>query len=451
MNVNDMALYLSQPRFTEAHGAAVSEFLRRPEEIDWKLFLFQVKYHRTYPLVHRNVSRHVGFDKLPARVAKLLTMLRHKLLLRNERNREHIAAVLAALNSAGIEPTIWKGAFLFEAVYPCIDMREFADVDLIIDLEEYGAAKASLAGIGYSPFRTRAYEETVLRSDFGEIEFRNPDRLSVDIHWELSQAMMFHITNTYSYRAIKKRSVPAEYLGARVRFMSPEDILMSSAIHLSCKHFFGMFVYYLDLYYTIEKYGSGIDWDRLVKEAGRRKLSKLMYYVLHYLTRSVGPDSIKPHVEKLKRFPEIPGERRWFESVASPAACISYNPSHEFELAGKNKKIGAMKQAFRLLSGKEISGELEEFFQGYVVGFDRWYLSQIALTEKPADRLRLVARYAFPGAVDLSLLYMNYERWIDPLALSLIHFCAVTVYQNPAGIRRWMQAAGSRRGEAAPA
>jgi hypothetical protein len=86
-------------------------------------------------------------DDHPAR--RLAAAYRHH-QERRARQRDQLAALIAALNRAGIVPLLLKGArFLVDAAHPWSEARTMRDLDPLIRPDEAERAVAALEGIGY--------------------------------------------------------------------------------------------------------------------------------------------------------------------------------------------------------------------------------------------------------------------------------------------------------------
>jgi hypothetical protein len=105
---------------------------------------------------------------------------------RNGGLRGQLAAVVGALNRAGVEPVLLKGAIrLADGLYPDPGWRIMRDLDLLVPGDRLGDAVAALRGAGYAcrpstpgeppPFGHHHYPELT----------RPGDRASVELHAEL--------------------------------------------------------------------------------------------------------------------------------------------------------------------------------------------------------------------------------------------------------------------------
>lgn len=111
-------------------------------------------------------------------------------LERGARLRKEARALSRSLNEAGIRHFFFKGIALLGRFYR-LDERQLADIDLIVDLDQYGEALAAIHGLGYSQLRTsgvwvpaaRRPGVTLHRVDLEEEE--SDANVLIDLHWGL--------------------------------------------------------------------------------------------------------------------------------------------------------------------------------------------------------------------------------------------------------------------------
>ncbi len=97
------------------------------------------------PIVYRNLAGYGVSDS----VVKCAQQAYKTTWLENERRFHEIAAVLEALNAAGIETMILKGVALALLYYRDLGLRSMGDVDLLVHPEQLHEALAALRGAGF--------------------------------------------------------------------------------------------------------------------------------------------------------------------------------------------------------------------------------------------------------------------------------------------------------------
>jgi hypothetical protein len=136
--------------------------------------------------VRRFVERHLAGGDRPE--APVEPPEASRWLERAARLRKEARAVSRALAEAGVRHCFFKGVTLFGRFYR-LDERQLADIDLLVPLDHYAEALATIQGLGYADLRTsgtwvpatRRPGVTLYRADAdpGEAE------ILIDLHWGL--------------------------------------------------------------------------------------------------------------------------------------------------------------------------------------------------------------------------------------------------------------------------
>jgi hypothetical protein len=138
--------------------------------------------------IRRFIGRHLaGGDRADALVEPPSEDSRW--LERAARLRKEARAVSRALAEAGVRHCFFKGVTLFGRFYR-LDERQLADIDLIVALDHYSEALATIQGMGYADLRTsgvwvpatRRPGVTLFRTDVAPA---GEDEILIDLHWGL--------------------------------------------------------------------------------------------------------------------------------------------------------------------------------------------------------------------------------------------------------------------------
>jgi len=145
---------------------------RLPQPEAWPAVLELAGRGWLVPALHLAVQRADRPDALPDEVRDYLSLLHDRNRERNRRLREQLVEAARALNAAGIEPILLKGAIhLFTAGEEDLGSRMISDLDLSIAPAETARARAALTGLGY---RGCGEEREMARpQDAGVIEFHH--------------------------------------------------------------------------------------------------------------------------------------------------------------------------------------------------------------------------------------------------------------------------------------
>lgn len=124
---------------------------RPPIDCDWIALLDLA--NRGFVTPQLAAALEARAESLPEDLWGFLADVRLRNRERDRRLRQQLADVLAALNSAGIEPTLLKGAALWATFPDQFADRMMSDLDVLVRPQEIGAALDALSGAGFGLLR----------------------------------------------------------------------------------------------------------------------------------------------------------------------------------------------------------------------------------------------------------------------------------------------------------
>ncbi len=268
--------------------------LRR--EIDWSYLLRMAERHRLKPLLYWHL-RTTGAGAVPGPILD-------GLLAHFERNKgknlfltAQLSRILQLLEAHGIPAVCYKGPALAMSAYGNLALREFDDLDLLVDRQNVLCAKRLLVSEGYRPQAalTEAQERSLLASQhpFGLI--RDRGGVIVELHWAISPR--------YASLAVEpgqlwERLEAISVAGVRVLALAPEVLLPSLCEH-GAKHGWERLSWICDIAQMIRT-ATGLDWDRLVRQAGASRSTRRLALGLCLARDLLGvalPDAPRRQVE----------------------------------------------------------------------------------------------------------------------------------------------------------
>jgi putative nucleotidyltransferase-like protein len=269
---------------------------------------------RLLPLVYRNL----GAGAFDAEVAGRLKGLYRRSWSHNQLIFKRAAEAIAALEGAGIETLVTKGASLAALSYGDVGVRPMDDVDVLVPLERTTAAIDVLSAAGWKPDHEDPPAWTAVHHSLG---FAGPDRGEVDLHW-------FSLWQPASDAELWRASVPLELAGMATRAPCGSDQLLLACVHGTPWSPLPPFRWIADAVTVIRSAGEQLDWDRLVAEAERRRLTVAVTAALAYLGEEFGAP-IPPVV--LADLRAVPASRH--ERTAFRAACRPDSPLRTLRMA----------------------------------------------------------------------------------------------------------------------
>ena len=185
--------------------ALLSPFASMPRNarrgLDWCLAYGFCEFHGVRPALARVLEEHVGGPPCPVWLTTQLANFQKRHAFAVMSTTAEIVSIAKALEAAGLAALFFKGAVLAQQVYGGAHLREFNDIDLLVNADEQEIAADLLKELGYQPI----IADRLLRKTFfdyqGQHMFRNEATGSVvDLHWSLAGGLPFPISEDEALR-----------------------------------------------------------------------------------------------------------------------------------------------------------------------------------------------------------------------------------------------------------
>ncbi|MGV1859609.1 nucleotidyltransferase family protein [Rhizobium rhizogenes] len=140
--------------------------------VDWEPVLTLANDSLLTPAMWSSISERGQLGLLPEEVASFLCFIHRCNVERNERLRAQLEEVVAAMNAAGITPTLTKGAALLAlAKTERPTARIMRDLDLVVGDDERQTAEKCLVQLGYAPIEAFGWGRS---KDVGAVDLHYP-------------------------------------------------------------------------------------------------------------------------------------------------------------------------------------------------------------------------------------------------------------------------------------
>ena len=155
-------------------------------EIDWKLFMKQVRHHRVYPLLYNKLKGNT-YQLIPTQVLEQLAYEYR----RNTFHMLHLSGEMERLNkmffNKNVRTLYIKGPVLAHELYGDISHRTSSDLDILITMRDLEKTENLLLAEGYIK---DDYIESVLNDwkwRHHHVSYYHPQKkVKVEVHWRLS-------------------------------------------------------------------------------------------------------------------------------------------------------------------------------------------------------------------------------------------------------------------------
>jgi putative nucleotidyltransferase-like protein len=213
----------------------------------------------------------------------------------NQQLFHHAAALVQGLQEAGIRTLMLKGAALSMLHYRDRGVRPMSDVDVLVPVTEGARAIDCLRGMGWrtphlvaEDFRYRHAAQLV-----------NDDGLEFDLHWHA----FYECLQEDADDDLWERAVPLPLLHVQTLGLDPSDAVLHAIVHGMRWDDVPTIRWIPDAMTILRSAGPLIDWDRVLDQAGRRRLILRFGTGLRYLCERFAapvPDAVVARFRSLR-------------------------------------------------------------------------------------------------------------------------------------------------------
>jgi Uncharacterised nucleotidyltransferase len=308
-------------RSNQLTGGIVPGDASQLSETEWDCLLAMAASHGMRPLLYRFLSKSEGFIAVPGYIKSKLQDFTKQNLRRNLLMTGELISLLNMFVDDGINVIPFKGPTLTALAYGDLGLREFGDLDLLIDKHDFMKAQDLLIARGYYPeILLNAKEAPDFTEACNVMAFWHPEKeISVEMHWELSPK---YLPFSPDPERLRRRMAPSHPGGQMVMTLSPEDLLVYLCAH-GAKHVWEKFIWIVDIAGLIHRH-SNQDWDRVYELAVEQRCERVLFLGLRLARDLIGaplPAEIDRLIESDSESKRLAVEvnRRLFNSQLKPS------------------------------------------------------------------------------------------------------------------------------------
>jgi hypothetical protein len=291
---DDLLLCCSRVNMEPEKAERIKVLLRN--EINWQYLIQMALRHGLIPLLYKNLKA-TNPDAIPEGI---FDQLRKYFLINASRNlilTEELHKLLNLFEANSIIAIPYKGPALAASIYGDITLRQFSDLDILIQKQDVLRARDLIVSQGYRPhFRlTDVSAEPYLKSQ-NELSFtRHDGKVIVELQWEIAPRY-------FSF------PIPSQYLWERLKSFSRKDLefwtlppeieLIIICVH-GAKDQWTRLLWICDVAELIRK-NDGLDWDwviRLSSTLGSLRMLFLGLFLANDLLNASIPGEVMQQVE----------------------------------------------------------------------------------------------------------------------------------------------------------
>ena len=260
------------------------------ENLDWQYLIEMAQRHGVMPLFHKSLS-----SACPQAVPPAIMETLQKYCQANDRRNLFLTGELIKLlhlfERNDIKAVPFKGPALAASVYGDLALRQFSDLDILIQKQDVLKTKDLLVSFGYTPaFQFRKIQANALLRYQYELPFvHKSGKIFVELQWELAPRYLnCALVSNYLWNHFNPA---ADSTG--LPLVQPEYLLLMLCIH-GTKDFWRQLIWVCDVAELVRIY-KDLDWASVMTLAENLGCQRMLYLGLFLAEDILGahlPDSV---------------------------------------------------------------------------------------------------------------------------------------------------------------
>jgi len=287
----ELLLCGARTRLDAAHREYLKTLLQKG--LDWPTLIQIAQRHGVTPLVYRSLQASCP-EAVPPPV---LTHLRRQCALTALHNQflsQELLTLLTLLATQGVRALPYKGPVLAATAYGDTALRQFGDLDLLIDKKDFPKAKALLIAQGYQTEVASTEDDNYLQAEYHLGFVRADDLVHVEVHWEVAWRYWAY---PLEFERLWARTVSVAFEGGMVASLRPEDGLLILCIH-GGKHQWERLLWICDIAESVRAHQ--LDWRQLLQQAqtgGSKRTLLLGLFLAQDLLGTELPAEVRQNIQ----------------------------------------------------------------------------------------------------------------------------------------------------------
>jgi hypothetical protein len=309
---------------TDPDVPSIEELVARGPE--WQEIVRKAQRLGLIPLVHASLRQAAQSGRVPKPVVEHLRHLYHLDAIRSMLLREALGAILLRFAEAGVLVIVLKGTALAALVYPSPTLRPMEGIDLLVQKRDLDTVDELLRTMGYACNAASGSSPDAHH----HIRYLGREGFpQIDIHHHILVPCT-HADLCIPIEDLWQRSRPARIASVAALVFSHEDLLLHLTFQLSKadRGFVGQVRTLCDIGETCKRFGSEMDWNRLVTQAEAYKMGKYLYYALRLARDLLEADVPSRALADLRAtFSQLPLEDKLIGAVTRQAILSEDQPT----------------------------------------------------------------------------------------------------------------------------
>jgi hypothetical protein len=230
------------------------------KNIDWSYLVRTAMGHGLIPLLYKNLK-----DTYPEAVPEgIMNQIRNYFLINAGHNlllNEELSKLLHLFEAHGVPAIPYKGPRLAASIYGDVTLRQFSDLDILIQKKDLNRARDLIIPLGYQPhINLSDVDVTHHIESRNELSFLRKDgRVAVELQWEITPHYFnFPIPSKYLWKSAERVSRKDSEFNS----LPAEVELLVMCVH-GTKDLWARLLWVCDVAELIRKLDD-LDWNRVI-------------------------------------------------------------------------------------------------------------------------------------------------------------------------------------------
>ena len=269
-----------------------SERIRGNRSLNWMRVIELAEHHGVIPQIYRSLSDLGDVACSDSLWQSHETNARKTLWLTRE-----LLRILGKLNSCGIVALPYKGPVLAQLLYGNVTLRQFSDLDLLIQSSDLPRIKSALAELGFEPGvqLTPREEREYVQSGYEYVFDCAHGRNLVEVQWRILPR--FYCVD-FDVNEFFERAITLSLGETGLRTLCAEDLLIVLCVH-AAKHAWQQLSWLCDIAELAKS--REIDWDVIQDRANRlgvQRVVAISFVLAHKLLEAPLPEIVQAQIRK---------------------------------------------------------------------------------------------------------------------------------------------------------
>ncbi|ARV58403.1 hypothetical protein BZZ01_06910 [Nostocales cyanobacterium HT-58-2] len=287
----DLILCCVRPQVDHATSARIKTLIKE-NSINWQKLVQKARSYSVVSLVYTRLST-ICPESVPESTLEQLRHFFGAIAQRNLFLTRELIKLLSLMQEQGIVAVPYKGPVLALSVYGNVALRQFGDLDIIVQPTDLFAVKKLLLAQGYrcKVNMTHAEEISYLQSKSEHTyDFIHDDKqIFLEIHWRIAPKYVSPIEPQHLWKDLEAFSLA----GTTVSYLPKEDWLPILCVHAS-RHIWTRLACLCDIATLVEN-NPDLNWEKVLQQAndwGCRRILFLGLFLAHSLLGVALPEEI---------------------------------------------------------------------------------------------------------------------------------------------------------------